>query len=81
MSLPFQVVHPLLDQDPVQFPFGESLLQQNNEPLRLRGVVTSGLQIQKQVLLVAQSPPAFVDVPISFDKNRLLSPERSRQDW
>jgi|SwirhisoilCB1_FD_contig_31_6207576_length_539_multi_2_in_0_out_0_1 hypothetical protein len=75
MGLSFQVGHSLLDQDAVPFPFHEGLLEEHNEPLGLRGIVTAGVQIFKQVLLVAQALPPVHDILVGLDQKRFLGSE------
>ena len=48
LELPFQVADPLLDQDPMPFPFDKGLLQKQHKPLGLPGIVAAGLQVLKQ---------------------------------
>jgi hypothetical protein len=68
----FQVGHAFLDQGSMALPFDQGLLQELDEPLRLFGIMTSGLQVRKQVLLAAQTFPPVLDIAFGLEQKRLL---------
>src|SRR5215471_12069258 len=64
--------HSLLDQGPVLFPFDQDLRQEHDQIFSLLGIMTAFPEVLQQVLLIAQTLPAFLDVTVGFEQERFL---------
>jgi hypothetical protein len=70
-----QIRYALLDQRTMMLPLQQGLLKENDQAFGLGRIVTGSLQVEQQLLLVAEAFGAFLDIGICLEQKAPLDPE------